>query len=81
MHMYAFAFSHIHFDKISTVPLLSQVVAIINAYCWQYNSPQHVNCTNHSYEGRYIKNMSRRLRLECPGVLTQMYLNSMMNFW
>ena len=25
--------------------------------------------------------MSRRLQLQCPGVLTQMYLNSMMNFW
>jgi len=51
------------------------------SYCWQYDSPNHVNCTNRTHEFESIVNVSRRLREACPGVQTQMYLNSMMNFW
>eukprot|EP00040_Diaphanoeca_grandis_P001843 m.19750 g.19750 ORF g.19750 m.19750 type:complete len:498 (-) comp12595_c0_seq1:164-1657(-) len=58
-----------------------QVVAIINAFCWQASSPAHVNCTNQTSEAHYIINTSARLQKQCPTVLTQMYLNSMMNFW
>ena len=59
-----------------------QVVAIINSFCWNARSdPRHDRCTNHSAEFQYIVDQSQALQKVCPGVLTQMYLNSMMNFW
>lgn len=59
-----------------------QVVAIINSYCWNARSDtHHKECSNHSAEFQYIIDQSHALKQKCPGVLTQMYLNSMMNFW
>jgi hypothetical protein len=60
-----------------------QTVAIINSYCWNAhsNATAHARCTNHTAEFEYIVNQSRAMQQQCPGVLTQMYLNSMMNFW
>lgn len=34
-----------------------------------------------THEASYIMNVSRNIKRQCPGVLTQMYLNSLMNFW
>jgi hypothetical protein len=59
-----------------------QVVAIINSYCWNGRTdPRHDRCTNHTREFQYIVDQSKALQKQCRGVLTQMYLNSMMNFW
>ena len=59
-----------------------QAVAIINSYCWNArNDPGHAHCTNHSAEFEYIIAQSNALQKQCPSALTQMYLNSMMNFW
>jgi hypothetical protein len=60
-----------------------QVVAIINSYCWQDpgRHHDHLRCTNQSAEFKYIVAQSQALQAQCPGVLTQMYLNSLMNFW
>ena len=58
-----------------------QVVAIINSYCWSPSRSQPINCTNETKEFGYIVEQSAALRKASPGVLTQMYINSLMNFW
>ena len=58
-----------------------QVVAVINSYCWQARGSNHNLCTNHTNEVHHILEASRMIKQQCPGVLTQMYLNSLMNFW
>ena len=58
-----------------------QLVAPINSYCWQAGGAQHKLCTNATNEVRHIIAAAGAIKKRCPSALTQMYLNSMMNFW
>jgi hypothetical protein len=59
-----------------------QVVAIIDSPCWsQASAPAHTICTNNTNEEGRIMAISGKLKQQCPGVSTQMYLNSLMDFY
>ena len=58
-----------------------QLVAPINSYCWQARGAPHKLCTNATNEVRHIIAAAGAIKSRCPSALTQMYLNSMMNFW
>ena len=66
------------FDKLCRF----QVVAVIDSPCWsKASAPAHAICTkNTNEEGRIIE-ISSKLKNQCPGVSTQMYLNSLMDFY
>jgi hypothetical protein len=66
------------FDKLCRF----QVVAVIDSACWQNPSlPAHAMCTNSTHEEDRIIAISSKLKQQCPAVTTQMYLNSLMNFY
>ena len=59
-----------------------QVVAVIDSPCWsKASAPAHAICTNDTNEEGRIIEISGKLKQRCPGVSTQMYLNSLMDFY
>jgi hypothetical protein len=59
-----------------------QVTAVIDSPCWENpDLPAHAICTNQTDEEDRIVAISRQLKARCPRVSTQMYLNSLMDFW
>jgi hypothetical protein len=59
-----------------------QVVAVIDSPCWSNASaPAHAICTNDTNEEGRIIEISGKLKQRCPAVSTQMYLNSLMDFY
>jgi hypothetical protein len=66
------------FDKLCRF----QVVSVIDSPCWsKASAPAHAICTNNTNEEGRIIAISTKLRQRCPGVFTQMYLNSLMDFY
>ena len=59
-----------------------QVVAVIDSPCWsKASAPAHSICTNNTNEEDRIIAISSKLKEQCPSVSTQMYLNSLMDFY
>ena len=58
------------------------MVAVIDSPCWSNASaPAHAICTNDTNEEGRIIEISGKLKQRCPAVSTQMYLNSLMDFY